>query len=230
MRLLAIAAALALAGCAMVGPDYKRPETHLPAGFTEPDVGSLATAIPERWWTQYDDALLTRLIDDALVRNADIQLAAARVEEAEAALREANATLFFPLVQGTAGGSRGRSLSTGTPRTGNSFNLGISTSFEVDVWGRLRRAELSVRDQLLATQYARDTVALTLAGTVARSYFAARSLDAQLIASNEILDAATESARIATKRADAGIASALDIYQAGTLRTQAAAQAKEVAR
>jgi len=228
-RMLLAVLAVALSGC-MVGPDYKRPGTHLPEAFAEADVGQGTPAVPAKWWTLYNDPLLDGLVDDALARNADVRLAAARVEEAEAALREARATLFFPLVNGNAGATRSRSFSTGSPRTGNNFNLGLSTSFEVDLWGRLRRADLAVRDQLLATRYARDTVALSLAGTVARTYFAARSLDAQVVASNETLAAAEQSVNIAQKRADAGVASALDVYQAGTLRTQAAAQAKEVAR
>ena len=224
-----IALAVALPGC-MVGPDYKRPDTGVPAAFNEPDVGQGSATLPARWWTLYNDPLLTSLVEDALVRNADIRLAAARVEEAEAALREANATLWFPLVNGNAGASRGRSFATGAPRTGNSYNIGISTSFEVDLWGRLRRADLAIRDQLLATRFGRDTVALTLAGTVVRTYFSARSLDAQFDASNETLRAAEQSVTLAQKRADAGVASALDVYQAGTLRALAAAQAKDVAR
>ena len=228
-RMLLAVLAVALSGC-MVGPDYKRPDTHLPGAFAESNVGQGTPTVPAKWWTLYNDPLLDGLVDEALAKNADVRLAVARVEEAEAALREANATLFFPLVNGNAGGTRSRSFSTGAPRTANNFNLGISTSFEVDLWGRLRRADLAVRDQLLATRDARDTVAITLAGTVARTYFAARSLDAQVVASNETLRAAEESVSLAQKRADAGVASALDVYQAGTLRTQAAAQAKEVAR
>src|SRR6185503_10032569 len=103
-------------------------------------------------------------------------------------------------------------------------------SFEVDLWGRLRRAERSVRDQLLSSRYGRDTVALTLAATIARSYFAARSLDAQAIASRQILSTADESLGLAKKRSDAGVAPELDVYQAGSLRAQAAAQATEIAR
>ena len=226
---IVIALALGLPGC-MVGPDYKRPDTGVPAAFNETDVGQGSATLPARWWTLYNDPLLTALVEDALVRNADIRLAAARVEEAEAALREANATLYFPLVNGNAGASRGRSFATGAPRTGNSYNIGISTSFEVDLWGRLRRADLAIRDQLLATRFGRDTVALTLAGTVVRNYFSALSLDAQFDASNETLRAAEQSVTLAQKRADAGVASALDVYQAGTLRALAAAQAKDVAR
>ena len=221
----ALLAALMLSGC-MVGPDYRRPDAQLPATFAEP--ASQATpAIAAQWWTLYRDPLLDELVAQGLERNADVRLAVARVEEAEAALREAQATVFFPLVNGNAGASRSRTLQFGTA---NNFSLGLSTSFEVDLWGRLRRAERSVQDQLLASQYGRDTVRLTLAATIARAYFAARSLDSQLVASEEILRAANESLALARKRSDAGVASALDVYQAASLQSAAAAQAKEIAR
>jgi multidrug efflux system outer membrane protein len=87
-----------------------------------------------------------------------------------------------------------------------------------------------VQDQLLASQYGRDTVSLTVAAQVARAYFAVRGLDAQLIASRSILEAADQSLSLARKRANAGIAPELDIYQAGSLRAQSSAQASEIQR
>ena len=90
-----------VAGC-MVGPDYKRPDLDLPAGYTEP-ASNATPSIPARWWTLYGDPVLDGMIAQGLERNADVKLAVARVEEAEAALREARATVFFPLVNGNAG-------------------------------------------------------------------------------------------------------------------------------
>ena len=217
-----------IAGC-MVGPDYKRPEEQLPAAFVEP-ASSATPVISATWWTLYADPTLDALVRGGLERNADVRLAVARVEEAEAALREARATVFFPLVQGNAGGSRARTIQSGASNLANTFSLGVSTSFEVDIWGRLRRAERSVQDQLLASRYGRDTVRLTLAATIARTYFTALSLDSQLAASDEILRAANESLTLAKKRSDAGLTSALDVYQAASLQSAAAAQAKEIAR
>lgn len=216
----------ALAGC-MVGPDYKRPALDVPGAFGEPDVAAAPMQVPHDWWTLYHDATLDALVRDGLARNADVKLATARVEEAEAALREARATVFIPLISGNAGASRALTIRNGLE---NTFTLGVSTSFELDVWGRLRRAERAVADQLLASQYGRDTVALTLAATIARTYFAARSLDSQYTASQESLAAANASYDLAKKRSDAGVASDLDLYQAGTLRAAAAAQAKEIER
>lgn len=225
-RVLVVAVAVALGGCAMVGPDYLRPESPLPAAYVEP-VPSGTLAIPQAWWTLYNDATLEELVRSGLERNADVAIASARVEQAEAAVREANATLFFPQVLGDAGVSRARTVPKGTDTT---IGLGLATSFEVDVWGKLRRAERSVRAELLASRYGRDTVSLTLVASIARTYFAVRSLDSQYVASEEIYRAVDESAVLARKRADAGIASILDVYQAGSLRTAAAAQSKEIAR
>jgi multidrug efflux system outer membrane protein len=225
-RALVVIAVASMAGCAMVGPDFQRPEANLPARFPERD-GAGGIEVGPQWWTLYRDPVLDELVASGLAENSDVKLAAARVEQAEAALREARATLFFPLVEGGGGASRARTLNAGLE---NTFDIGLSTAFEVDLWGRLRRAERSVREELLASRHARDTVALTLAASVARAYFAVRSLDSQLAASVEILRAATESVELTRKRADAGVASILEVYQAGTLRTAAAGQAKEIAR
>ena len=223
-----LAAALAT-GCA-VGPNYHRPAIDLPGGYDDPTAKGDAITVPPDWWNLYGDALLNELVASGLVRNADVLQAIARVEEAEAALREAHATLVFPLVQGNAGASRSRAVVNREHTVFNSFNLGASTSFEVDVWGRLRRAERLTRDRLLASRYGRDTVALTLAATIVRTYFLVRSLDSQVAASDEIAQAAKESFDLAKKRADAGVASELDVYQAGSLYSAASAQAKEIAR
>jgi len=221
-----------LGGCAMVGPDYERPDAGIPGRYLEstPQEATLA-AVPEQWWRLYGDPVLDRLVASGLERNADLRLAAARVEEAEAALREARATYFFPLVELDGGATRARS-SDRTERGGvrNDFLLGASTSFEIDFWGRLRRAGLAAREQYFASRYSRDVVTLTLAAAIAQTYFAVRSLDAQLIAAAETLQAADESLVLARKRAEAGLVSDLDVYQASSLRAQTAAQVKELRR
>jgi len=229
MRRIVLAALLAASGCAMVGPDYKRPDTSLPAAYHEPmPAGELK--VPLDWWKLYDDPMLDQLVEEGLKHNTDLSIAIARVDEAQGTLKDARAILFFPTIDLNAQAARGRTTSSGTLATGNGFGVGLSTSFELDVWGRLRRGVRSVNDQLLASEYGRDTVALTVAAQVARAYFAVRALDAQLIASRGILEAAEQSLALAKKRANAGIAPELDIYQAGSLRAQSAAQASEIQR
>lgn len=221
-----------LGGCAMVGPDYERPDAGIPGRYLEStrQEATLA-AVPEQWWRLYGDPVLDRLVASGLERNADLRFAAARVEEAEAALREARATYFFPLVELDGGATRARS-SDRTEGGGvrNDFLLGASTSFEIDFWGGLRRAGLAAREQYFASRYGRDVVTLTLAAAIAQTYFAVRSLDAQLIAAAETLQAADESLVLARKRAQAGLVSDLDVYQASSLRAQTAAQVKELRR
>ena len=229
LRAVAMTASLLLAGC-MVGPDYKRPATALPATFVEANVPGASGAVPEQWWKLYNDPVLDALVADGLAYNTEVQAAAARVEEAEAQLREAHAVLYFPTINGNAGVNRGRSFQLGVPATGTLYSIGISTAFEVDIWGRLRRGERSVRDNLLASRYGRDTVALTLVAIITRTYFTALSLDSQYKASEESRAAAEDSLALARRRLEGGVASALDVYQAGTVATGAAAQSKEIAR
>ncbi len=239
----AVAAVVVLASCA-VGPDYKRPELALPADFaagTTSDAGSTAAAIPGDWWKLYNDPQLDELVASALANNADLRVAIARIDEARGALRETRAALF-PEVDlagngarqrsGAAGGSSvgGTTAGSGAVRYGNFFQLDAQISYELDLWGRLRRATESSRAALLSTTYARDVTALTLVSTTAQTYFALRALDAQIAVTNSTLAAVGESVDIAKKRLDAGYASALDYAQSETLRAQIAVQVRELRR
>lgn len=235
-RYAALALVMLLAGCGLAGPNYQRPSVDLPGRYPEPAPGPAAPlAVPADWWRLYGDATLDRLISSGLEKNTDIRIAVARIEEAEAVLREANAT-FFPLVEAGAGAGRSRSSTrTGTlPPTAapirNNFQLTASTTFELDFWGRLRRAAEAARAQYYASRYARDVVSLTLAAGIAQTYFAVRSLDAQIAVAGETLKAAEESFDIAGKRAQAGVVSDLDVNQADANRAQAAAQIKDLRR
>jgi multidrug efflux system outer membrane protein len=231
----------ALAGCA-VGPDYQRPELPLPAAYpgaapseSLPAPDGPAT-IAADWWTLYGDAELDRLVAAALQNNSDLRKAVARIDEAEAVLSEARASLF-PEIDLGASSSRTRSstlnaqpLAAGTPPVSNSHRLALSTAFELDLWGRLRRASEGARAQLLATRYGRDVTALTLAGTAAQSYFLLRSLDAQLAVTEQTLAAREESLAVNRSRAAGGLASDLDVNLAETGRADAALQLRELQR
>jgi outer membrane protein, multidrug efflux system len=235
-RTLTFALVAALSGCAMVGPDYQRPAIDLPGAYPEAErAQSAALEVPADWWKSYNDPLLNDLVAAGLAGNSDVRLAAARIEEAEAALREANA-LFYPEIDGSATGSRSRvSTRTGAippsiPAIRTNYALTASTSFELDFWGRLRRAAEAARAQYFATRYGRDVVALTLSAGIAQTYFAARSLDAQIIVSQESLQAADESLDIARKRFQAGLVPELDVNQAAANRAQLAAQITDLKR
>ncbi|TMH38908.1 MAG: efflux transporter outer membrane subunit [Betaproteobacteria bacterium] len=232
-RKLSFACALLLAGCA-VGPDYERPAMELPAAYPEQDIG--AAALRPDWWKLYNDPKLDELVASTLERNADIRLAVARIEEADANLRAARAA-FLPEIDLTGAANRqGVSTRTavpipgGIPSTRNNVRLALSTSFELDFWGHLRRGVESVRAQMLSTRYARDVVALTLAGLTTQAYFGLRSLDAQIIVTRETLANREDSLAYVRARARGGIASDLDIAQAEGARADIAAQLKDLER
>lgn len=237
-RRAAIALALVLSGC-MVGPNYQRPQTPLPATFADaPAAGAGAPAIATAklradWWTLYDDPILNDLVTTALSENLDVAAAVAKIEEFDADLREANAALL-PEIDLGAGAARTRSsgavASPSPVLRSNDLRVALSTSFEIDFWGRLRRLLESARAQVLATHYAKDVVTLSLAGLTSQTYFLLRSLDAQVTATRETLTTREEYLTVVRRRVDAGLASGLDLAQALGARSDAAAQLKELVR
>ena len=235
--LLSILAASLLAGCA-VGPDYRRPELALPASFGEAGATSAATsaAVERGWWKLFEDPTLDRLIDKALVDNANLQVAVARIEQADAVLREAGSALF-PEVDLGADASRSRisgvsgtPLPAGTPLIRNNFQAALSTAFELDFWGKLRRASEAARAQALGTRDARDTVALTLVSQVTNAWLNLRALDAQLVVSRETLAVREENLRIIRSRSARGLVSDLDLQQALGASAAVRAQIAELQR
>lgn len=213
---LALAAlTLALAGCSALGPDYARPQSSLPGAYTEAGKAEAQAPVEREWWKLFKDPVLDDLVAQALGGNLDLQAAVARVEEAEAALREAGAALT-PSVDLDAGASRIRSSTrTGMPmpQYRSSHSLGLSTAFELDFWGRLRRTKEAARAQALASRHARDTVELSLAGMVANGYLALRAYDAELAVSRESLASRESTLKIVQSRVEAGLASPLDLRQ-----------------
>lgn len=237
MRVAALLLAAALAGCTLLGPNYKRPAVNLPGSYTETTLpAGTPLAVPANWWLLYSDPTLNKLVAAGLESNTDIRLAIARIDEAEAFLREVNAATFLPQIDGNLAAGRSRSSTrTGTlpPSAAplrNNFELAARTSFELDFWGRLRRTREAAQAQYAATRYGRDVVALTLAAAIAQTYFNVRSFDAQIIVSEETLKAAEESLDIARKRAQAGFVSDLDVNQSDANRAQLAAQLKDLRR
>ena len=238
-RLTPLAVALALSGCA-IGPDYLRPANLLPSLFAESKPAesvaiAVNPAIDARWWALFDDATLNDLVDQALRNNADLRLAVARVEQADAVAREAGAS-FFPEIDGSAATSNSKaSTKTATynssmPRLRHSRSAALSTSFELDVWGRIRRANESAQASMLATRYGRDAVRLSVAGLVASNYLALRAYDAQLAVTAQTLQSRADSLKLVQTRIDAGLISPLDGYQAEGLLAAAQAQLAEQRR
>jgi multidrug efflux system outer membrane protein len=223
------------AACTTVGPDYERPKVELPAQYPVAPVQESAPLAAD-WWKLYGDATLDSLVESARQNNVDVRLAVARVQEAEAALREARAA-FFPEVTGAYSFMRNRVSTAASPPVPASapvqranHQLLASTSFETDFWGRFARASEAARAALLASRFSKDVVELTLAGAVAQAYFALRSLDAQIGVLDSSIKARRESLEIARARLDAGLASELDVYQAQGALSDALVQRREALR
>lgn len=219
-----------------VGPDYKRPETSLPAQFGPelPAEGSESTKVSRRWWKSFANPTLDDLVEKALNNNKEVQLAVARIEEADAVLRQVGAALL-PTVELGASGTRQRySAFTGSsnysPGIRPNFKGFLSSTFELDFWGKLRRATESARAQALATRFGKDTVELTLTGLVTRNYLALRSLDDQIAVSSDTLANREATLRITRSRFEGGIASQLDVQQAEGARAEVEAQIADLRR
>lgn len=230
---LAITSVFILAGCAS-GTDYQRPRADLPAQYAAQEVAGFALAsaseVSARWWASFGDAALTKLVDQSLAQNTDIRQAVARVEQAEALTQETRAAQLPSL---NAGGSASRSrnsAATNDGTLGNTVRASISTAFELDFWGKLRRASEAARAQTLATRYAHEVVRQTLASQVTRGYFNLLTLDQQIVIAREIEQSRTEDVRLQQRRLAQGVSSQLDLHQSETLRADAALQLKELER
>jgi outer membrane protein, multidrug efflux system len=198
-----------LGGCA-AGPAYERPVSELPDTWqAAPAQGQ---AIPgDRWWTLYGDATLDRLVTEALAHNQDLALATARLDEARALARVADAERI-PSVD--AGFQRDRTrisgvsatpLPAGTPLERNNYRGQINVAYELDLWGRLSSTTKAAHAELLATTAARETVRIALTTDVAQSYYALIALDAQVAATRKSLALRMDNFRLQRVRADAGM-------------------------
>lgn len=235
-KLTPLACALALTGCA-IGPDYVRPAAPVPAAYSEaaPAANAEQNTVNSRWWTLFQDATLDQLVEQALTSNADLRQAIARVEQANAAAREAGAA-FLPEIDGSAGSTnthvstKSASYSPGADRLRRSRTAGLSTSYEIDVWGRVRRSVESANATLQANEYARDAVRLSVAGLVASNYLSLRALDARLTVTEETLKSRENSLKLVQTRVDAGYVSPVDLNQAESSLASAQAQLVELRR
>jgi multidrug efflux system outer membrane protein len=224
---------LLLAACAS-GPAPQRPEPGLPDRFA----GAAATASPvlaADWWTRFGEPGLDALVAQTLAANLDLRIAAARVDETAVALGLARAAQW-PSVDLSGSVTRSRSsVLTGQPVAPNgpestSHRLALSTSFEIDLWGRLRNATQAAQEQLLTAQHARDTVRLALVGAVVQTWLGLRSLDAQQAALAAQQTLRGDSLALVQRRAAGGVASGLDVAQAEGAAAALASQQIELKR
>jgi multidrug efflux system outer membrane protein len=231
---LTIIPLLILTGC-LVGPDYRRPDYPMPAQFRgeTAETPTVPVSLGElAWWQIFEDAQLHELIRTALTENYDLRTAVARVLQARAQLIGTRANQF-PFIDVNADAIYNRVEGELPPRTSQETFQPIGTvdlSFELDLWGRLRRATESARADLLASEEARRTVVTTLVSDVATAYFQLRELDLQLEISRRTLESRRASLQLVQTREKGGVASLLEVRQAETLLYTAAAAIPDLER
>ncbi|QRY79455.1 efflux transporter outer membrane subunit [Pseudomonas sp. PDNC002] len=216
-KLLLVVAIASVSGC-MIGPDYQRPDVTLPASFRAhlPDT---ASGVAGPWWGQFGSSTLTSLVNEGLKNNLDLQRAAERVEQFRGQLQTVRAGLFPQLGLGL-GAQRARSDQfIGTPLAGfdgvaNQYQAGLNASWEIDLWGRLRRQSEAASAQMLGAQYAQRGVALSLASSISEGYLNLLALDEQLSIAQQTAQARKEALDILQKRYDRGVIRQIELSQA----------------
>jgi len=227
---LPIGVALLVGAACTMGPDYERPDLTVPEGYRKPlpsesveanptsggegEVDSLAELA---WWELFGDPALTELVEVALEENKDVRIAAARVEEARARFRSVRGA-GRPQVGVDVGAGRSQSSRQKSPgaEPADDYKLVGSVFWEIDLWGRLRRATEAARASLLASEEARNGIRLTLEADVARTYFELRDLDSRLEITLGTVTSRRESLEIARLRFEGGLTAQLEVRQAET--------------
>ena len=224
-----VSAALLTSGCTL-GPNYQRPTAAVPGSYRgrssdEAAQAQLAPLGDQKWWDIFQDEQLRTLIHTALLQNYDLQIAASRILEAKAQLGITRADQF-PTVSAGAGiadvrTAQSKFLPAFETSTGQ---VNLSAAWELDFWGKFRRATEAARANLVASEWARREVLSTLVANVASSYFQLRALDLELEISKRTLDSRQESLRLTRILSDGGSTSLLDVRQAEQLVFTASAE------
>jgi outer membrane protein, multidrug efflux system len=229
--LIALVGSAMLVGC-MAGPKYRRPAVQTPAAFRDlsenPQLQSQTASYADLpWWQVFQDQKLQELIRTALQQNYDLQLAAERINAARAQLAVTRSSLF-PQVAGNASFNGGKENLEQSRF--NFLTLTADAAFQLDFFGKLRRATEAARAQVLATEDARQVVVLTLVSDVANDYFTLLQLDLQLAITRGTVKTQTDSVKLTQLRLDHGVATKLDVLQAQQVLDTANAQIPDLER
>jgi len=224
MKTIAITVSLFVffcAGCA-VGPDFKRPEVETPENYRFEKIPSEAM-VNLKWWELFHDPVLRTLITQALENNKDVKMAADRVEQARAYLGYTRADQYpgFYIQAGAGTGNFGGGTRSDT--TNSYAYVGPNLNWEIDFWGKFRRATEAARAELLASEFALRTVQIGLISAVAGSYYLLLDYHQRVKISKDTLESREESLDIIQKRFDRGIIPELDVNQAQIQKEIAAA-------
>lgn len=215
MRRLPALSVVALLSACTLTPDYQRPALDVPGQYRQaarPDGASIANL---GWWDLFRDPQLKRLIETALQENKDLGIALQRIRESRAQLTFTRADQFpFLDVFGAATRSDSSDVLVPGSSAGNRYTLAADLSFEVDLWGRYRRATEAARADLLATDAAYRNVTISLVASVAGTYFLLRDLDERLVIAENTVRSRRDSLDIIQARFDKGTVPELDVNQA----------------
>jgi NodT family efflux transporter outer membrane factor (OMF) lipoprotein len=215
-------------GCA-VGPRYERPQVPVPGAFSE-GTGKGPASL-ERWWMEFHDPILESLVLRAVEGNLDLRIAAARIREARAA-RGIVAAAALPQIAASGGYSRSKQLVArvdgvvlgegSSPR--NVFEAGFDATWEIDIFGGVRRDKEAALAQVQAAEEARQDVLVTLVADVARNYVELRSAERQIDVLDQTVESQKDSLALAQARFDSGLGAELDVSRAEGLVAATAAQ------
>jgi multidrug efflux system outer membrane protein len=220
---------LLVTGCTM-GPNYKRPPINAPENFRGESVASKNSFADLPWWQVFHDDALQNLIHTALTNNYDLRIAVTRVEQARAIAAQARAQ-FYPQLNYAAAAGAGRNVADNAPSPtgtgGTVYALYANVSWEIDLWGQIRRLNESARAQYFASQEARRDVMTSLIAQVAQDYFQLLALDRQMEIARESTNSFGESLKIFNERLRGGVASRLETSSGEALLDAAAATIPE---
>ena len=214
----------------MVGPDYQAPTPDVPAGWTRLDPTARPVARAEtpgdlsQWWQRLNDPLLSGLIDEALQASPDLRTAQARLREARAR-RTVAAAGQYPNVTASGGASRSQSSEeVGSGETRNFFSAGFDASWELDVFGGVRRSVEAAEADLASSLASLEDTRVSLASEVALNYVEVRTRQILLDIARDNLASQSETLQLTEWRAQAGLVSSQDVEQARSNREQTRAQ------
>jgi len=225
---------LVLTGCTL-GPKYGRPPVTVPDTYRglAPDAGQ-QTAVSlgdEKWWAVFQDQQLQQLIREALAQNYDVRIAASRVLQAQAVLGITRADQFPTITGGTStSNERLPATKLNGPVETSPFQVNLSLFWELDFWGKFRRATEAARATLLASEWGQKAVMSSLVSNVAAAYFQLLELDSEMQISRRTLDSRRQSLRLIEIRAKGGATSLIDVRQSEELVYTAAANVPDLER
>lgn len=228
-RMLIIIASLCLTSCAMVGPDYAPPAVNVPTGWNRiehmyTETPAAVTVDLSQWWRSLNDPLLSEMVDEALQSSLELHSAQARLREARAR-RAVAVSERFPSV--TASGSASRSQNseeTGSGTTRELYSAGFDASWELDLFGGIRRGIEAADADLESSIASLHDAHVSLVAEVARNYVEVRTLQTRLGIAQDNLASQSETLQLTDWRAQAGLVSSQDVEQARSNREQTRAQ------